>query len=930
MVTIYINNNIIDISEDIGLRLNHTLFEAGVIRQSTSEFSFSCNIPATDRNNRIMGFANALPTVNKFNRVLDAKIYADEVNIFTGQMLIDSYDADDNQYSVNFLNIKKNNLDSIFGDMLCKDIEWYEPFSGDTSINQYNSGNTKVIYPFVSYGVFIKTPTYADEVANDYTDRSIIDSTNRFYYTTFYPSMNVVEMVKRMFAKKGYDLKGTIMDDPLLNNLYMSVHLSDQQVPLYNLAQPELGTIDMAINWNSANDNDGYEQSLSFPYFKVYNRTTGHHSGGRRPVGYGSSAEYFNFDTIERWNILGASTIQSKSYLYDSGDSVIVIPADGAYRISLEYDIQVSGTSINVTEKMYSGNTGDDEDITDYQETIPVDIKETTPVELQLVRNSHNLENNIELIKGKHNKAYDGGHYGTTFREWITCYPHENLAGQLNPTVTQSVSQTLNVPNDRQYGTSTMAPATGGRSGTGTVTGHRRPANTSDTGYVYKDNDIMAYDTNVNPYFICGASSLSNGVNSVIRNGKSWYAGQAAKCNSMYNNNGYQYIQGRGTGGTVIQTEYASNSYPSAPNSYCSIVGNRMTGKLYCTVWLNRNDILTLETIHRKYDSGDTYDSTVSARLKIDALTPNNWNKAKYDNLGYYSESQFDRNLNMSNFIDNQTTAKSFIEGIMNSFNLQLTVDGNTAMLDLMKRTDDPSCSVNIDDRCNYTEAVSERIDWPQTMSVKWSINTDEYGYWTTVPYEHVNDDDWKEWGDKGYDVISLDTVYSDKDESVTLPFSYCWYMDFLDKRNANNPKIYTIPVISKYEYMAEGADYDEAMQNDGYGLNWRFWFRTPVTNNTLTLTNGDVINLLIPSNVYLNTEISYRNVNGTLLKRYHDFPIDASGDITKIDAYITMLEYQRLKSGGGVIFDMNAYKVSSIEGYDPDNKNKTTLRLTR
>lgn len=929
MIEITVNSNTLELSQDTGLRLSHVIMQPGQIRQSVQEFSFSFEVPATDSNNRIFGFANALPVRGKFSKVLDCTIRADEVEVFSGNLVIDSFDAEKQSYSCNAVKIRKSDLDSIFGDMLCKDMEWYEPFSGDTSINQYNSGDTKVIYPFVSYGVFIKTPVYSDEVANDYTDRSIIDNTNRFYYSTFYPSLNVVEMVRRMFAKKGYDLKGTIMDDQLLNNIYMSCHLSDGQVPLYNLAQPELGTIDMSISWNSANDNDGYEQSLSFPYFKVYNRQTGH-SGGRRPVGYGSSAEYFNFDTITRYNILGQSTVQNKSYLFDSGDNVIVIPADGAYRIGLEYDIQVSGTSISVTEKCYSGNTGEDADLYDYQETIPVDIKETTPVELQLVRNCHNLENNIELIKGKMNKAYDGGHYGTTYREWTTCYPHENLAGQLNPTVTQSISQTMNVPNDVQYGTSTMAPSTGRGNGTGTVSGHRRPSGTSDTGYVYRDNDIMAYDTNVNPYFICGVSSLSNGVNSVIRNGKSWYAGQASRCSSFYNNNGYQYIQGRGQGATVTQTTYASNSYPSAPNSYCSIVGNRMTGKLYCTVWLNRNDILTLEAVHRKYDSGDTYDSTVSARLKIDALTPNNWNKARYDNLGYYSASQFDRDLNMSNFIDTQTTAKSFIEGIMNAFNLQLTVDGNTAMLDLMKRSEDPSCSVNIDDRCNYTEAVSERIDWPKSMSIKWSVDTDEYGYWTTVPYEHVNDDDWKEYGDKGYDVIQLDPAYSDKDESVTLPFSYCWYMDFMDNRNPNSPKIYSLPVISKYQYMAEGANYDEAMEADGYGLTWRFWFRTPVSDNTVNLTNGDTINLLIPSNIWGNTEISYKNVDGTLLKMYHDFPSDATGDITRIDAYMTMKEYQDIKSGGGVIFDMNRYKVCEIEGYDPNNDNKTTLKLTR
>ena len=934
MIQIYINNQELELSNDIGLRLNSILFSPGRIKQSIQEFSFSFDIPATDKNNKILGFPNALPVKGKFNKAFDCTIRAEERTVFKGNLLIDNYDATKDAYSANAIKLKKNDLDSIFGDSLLNEITWYEPYTGNTSINAYNSTESKkVIYPFVSYGVFIKTPIYSDEVANDYTDRSIIDSTNRFYYSTFYPSLNMMELARKAFEKRGYDLKGTAMDDPVLSNIYMSCHLSDGQVPLYNLAQQELGTVDVSINWSSADDEGALEQSLSFPYFKVYNRISSHTgAGGRTPVGYGSGTEYFNFDKIERYNALTQSTVNQKSYMYDAGDSVIVIPADGAYRIELEYDVQVSGTTMQVSEKYYTGNTTDDTQIADRTITVPVDINETAPVEIQLVRNCQNNENNVELIKGKWNKAYDAG-YGTTFRQWITCYPHENLVGALNPTVALATSQALNVPADRQYGTGTRVqgrrPNSTGTS-TGTVSGHRRPTTTRDTGYIYRDGDLMAYDTNVNPYFICGASSLSNGVNSVIRNGKSWYAGQSSKCSSFYNNDGYQYISGRGET-SVIQTEYSQNSYPNAPQSYCTIEGNRMKGKLYCTVWLNRNDVITLEVIHRKYDEGGNYTSTLNARLKMDALTPNTRAKAQYDNLGYYSESQFDKDLNMSNFIDRQTTAKSFIEGIMNAFNLQLTVDGNTASLDIMKRETDPTtCSVDIDNRTNYLEAISERIDWPKTMSVKYTIDTDEYGYWTTVPQDHVNDDEWKEYGDKGYDVIELDTVYSDHDESVTLPFSYTWYMDFLDNRNPNSPKIYNIPVISKYQYMAEGADYDEAMDADGYGLTWRLWFRTPTTDNTVNLTNGDIVNLLIPSNIYENIELSYRNKSGTLLSRYHDFPHDASLDRTKVDVYLSMKEYDDLRNGGGIIFDRSRWKVSEIQGFDPENNNKTTISMTR
>lgn len=925
MIEIIIMGEPLDISSDLSLRLNTVLFSPEKVISDEEKWSFSFEVPCTPKNNRLLGYGNAIPSVNKFFRLISCSILAGGEEVFSGRLAIDSCDG--NVYSCNAVVMGDNSIEGIFSSMTLAQLDWSVPFNGVESINDCNSGDTEVMYPFVSYGVFIKRPIYSDDVANDYSDRLIIDGTDKFYYSTFYPSVSAFSLMRRLFESKGYTVDGP--DDPLLEKVYLSCHLQDGQIPTYNLAEPSLGTVDMDITWTSEGQ-EPLEQTLSYPYFKVYQRESTNHSGGRRPVGIGSNEEFFNWDMINRYNMLGSVSLRSKSYLYDEEDSVLVIPADGAYKVELEYELKTSGTSMTVTEKTYSGNTTDPENIVESAHTVPILINETAPVEIQLVRNCWNNKNNIELIKGRHNKAYNGGLYGTTFREWETCYPHENLLGALNPTVALSTSvATASLGADVQYGTNVQAVqgrrpnSSGSGTGSGTVSGHRRPSSYNDTGYIYKDGQIMAYDTNVSPYFICGASSLFEGVNSVIRNGKSWYAGQSSRSSSMYQGEGYNYVKGSSSGSSVISTNYSENQYIGAPQSWISVQGDTMKGKLVCAVWLNKDDILSLEAITRYYDDVK-YTISGNCHLKIEAFTPNTRKKAEYDGIGYNSESQFDKDLQLGHFLDSGTTAASYITNLLNAFNLKCMIDGNRAVI-TSRKTCNGAIGADIDDRVNWKEAESLRVNYPRSMSVRYTVNTDEYGYWETVPQDHVNDTDWAEYGDKGYDIVPLDNVFSTDENSVQLIFSPCWYVPFM-----KNNQVLNLPCISKYEYMAEGADYDEAMKADGYGLNYRMFFRTPVSNNTVTITNGEVVRLLIPAGTMDGLELSYHDREGTILRKYFSMPSDASDSIVQVETYLTMQEYRRLSDGASCVFDRSRWKVQKITGYDPENKSKAELSLMK
>ena len=196
---IKVNGEIIDILDrnSINLRINNHLYDPVEINNTTAEYSFSFNLPQTPKNNRIFDYANILAKPNKFNKIFSCEVYSDELLIFTGQLRISA--IKDGFYQVNLVSIKVANIEDIFGDMKMNELDWGIIFNGAPSINSYNEDYaSKVTFPLVSYGVFEKTP----DKLGDYTSKYDLTDA-KFYYETFTPSVNLVELVKRYFNQKG-------------------------------------------------------------------------------------------------------------------------------------------------------------------------------------------------------------------------------------------------------------------------------------------------------------------------------------------------------------------------------------------------------------------------------------------------------------------------------------------------------------------------------------------------------------------------------------------------------------------------------------------------------------------------------------------------------------------------------------------------------
>ena len=125
--------------------------------------------------------------------------------------------------------------------------------------------STKYFFPFVSYGVFQKNYYNKDDVSADYTSKFDLDKYNKWWIETFYPSLNMVELMKKAFEWKGYTVGGDVFSDPNISNIFASCNLADEQVPTYNVGYQPMGSVHLTVDWcnhQSINQGMGYDKNI--------------------------------------------------------------------------------------------------------------------------------------------------------------------------------------------------------------------------------------------------------------------------------------------------------------------------------------------------------------------------------------------------------------------------------------------------------------------------------------------------------------------------------------------------------------------------------------------------------------------------------------------------------------------------------------------
>ena len=948
-VNLVVNNQIVELENEksLNLRMNNILYDPTKISSTQAEYSFSFDIPITPKNTRIFDFANILSKVNKFTKLYEAVVYGDGNEIFRGQLKIAS--IEDSRFKCNLVSVKVNKIEDIFGDSTMNQISWYVPYEGIDTIDSVNKDmTTNYYFPLVCYGVFQKKPraTYSNEY-NAYTSKYLFDKYNLWYAETFTPSVKLTELIKKMFEQKGYNVTGDIFEDDIAKDIYLSTHLADKQIPIYNVGNPTQGAIEVNFKmWTGKWRTFGTHASSSYVHNLSYNLMYPYDYAG-----YVDGSKTYNFKQViitEAFKtayeyqasmphdtrvdyLYGTEFSQNNDNLYRDG--YIVIPADGAYKIEMDINIDISDNEAQEGALIYEGGQ-------QVQKTVSHSW-EGMPVEVQLTRNC----NDTELIHG-----YDG--------KICTVYPHE----------APNTAQT-NTTGTRPGGTSSGGTRPGNMGqGYGSYRGSRsiesRGVYETDPdapdpedfnmGFMPKQGYMLCYDQLANSNFICGFSSIGN-CPSVIKNGYSWSSEVDTEMHSRYNCGGYYGVNWDSTNSEYNwkSTTFNSNNYPGTSLDMVQDDGAfKKKCHVSCVVWLNRNDMLSLKVVERMYE-GATYKedswpnremqydphyfSVVSGSVKVSAYSPNVGDLTSTD-LNYNNDTKFDKDLNLGQFFNKEVKQSDFVNNFIKAFNLTVQQNGNN--VNLNKNYIDFTrmlTPINLDNRVNNKNITIEPIDYPSSMRINYNIDDEEAGFYNSVPYPEINYDNWKDYADVGSEKVQMTSNEDAQESDASLTNSYTWYANFKYNKYADdnttilNVINLSLPIISKDEYMIENYKYEESMKVDGKGLPQRWWFRQPVNMDVQFETvNHAFVNPSIPINTKDGFTLNYKNDDNTLLTRYFNITAYTSSDMIEFECYLSPDEYILLKKGAPIQINSDIYYTCSITGYDPSGSNAAKIKAMK
>lgn len=935
-ISVVVNGEELELeSQDkINLRINNTVYNPEKINVTQSEYSFSFNVPQSPKNNRIFGLANVPSVKGKFVKQFNAYVYADNVEIFSGLLRISSI-SDDN-YKCNLISVKNSSIEEIFGDSKMNEIRWEVPYVGAKSQNAKNfEEDPDYFFPLVCYGAFQKDPYMElhgeDSELKYFTSTNLLDKWTKYYAETFVPSPKIIELIKRMIEQKGYTYSGDAFTDDLINKLYLSSSITNEQDPAYNYGG-DRGKIEVDFTYHvegqkttniSNRTNQAINRDLTYPENVYYL--------GRSETNKNEDAGEDTAMIYRLWDYSAESYVtQNNDDLWESG--YIVIPHDGYYKIKIDAEIKLNETDENVEDSYPYFYLKDPKNINDWELEHPkynrkMDL-DNLSYDIQLVKNdSIELEfispNRINFLRN--DKAlWDLEMLGRTY----TDYPHEA------PTI-YTGRQNLIRPNK----------------------------NNSEYYYQVFQN-VRCYDPKVNENFVMGMSTASN-TWGVIKRGKGWDKSVDYYGYNTYHSLGYMHSVTKNGETTNSFSDYHKQTENDVPFcEYNKLSAKQANGKGYAIVWLEKNDILDLKLMTKQFktykDSKDdgviTYtipDVSISGKVTLEAFSPNKKDLEK----SWNSSSAFDTNLNIGEFLSKDETQKDFFNNFLTTFNLSCNIDNGNIEIKKNVGINETNEAVEVDDRVNVKDVEMGIIDFPTSIQVKWTISDEESGFYHSVPNDHINDNDWKEWADIGTEKVEfIKNDFSTNEISKTTKFSYNWWMDFyltdyystevtagFAHIDNGNVKL-TIPIIAKDENFIDGGDYEEMMKKDGRSLKQRMWFKDEHTNYYVPNRNGSIynedneaivvkeyINICLPTRYYKGIDVlNYTRDRNSLLMRYFNVNENTDSNYATIEVYLTPQEYLRIKNGSMVRFDNDRYQICTVTGYDPSGGNKTKLKLMK
>ena len=909
-IELYIDQQLCDLEKaDLGIRLRRQLFNPKELSTKDSQKSYSITLPCTPRNNEIFHHKNVEETVGKFAFYPDARLYVDNILIMEGKFRLSSISSEG--YKGNLGVPVPLTAKDVFGERKMNDIGSWAliDFKGEKSISAYNKYPAEgeepkpCIFPLVLYGLLPNT------------DTASISQGTTFTLDDFPPSINCIQMLRKIFINVGYTLTGTALTDERLKQLYVS-YKNPEDYPLpFEVKRTEFSA--KWTNWIRTSIKNQMEKQISvnsFPneYSYIVDNEENIWNGGEGFV----ACNLFKSDNLSGVNIINNESHHLK---YSNGQVSYKVPSDGLYRIDLD-------ASIFLKDEV--GNSRIEHSVDG--KTVYVINRTFTAYNDKLYRSFDNLACELKLIRHSDSTLDLSSITMDNMFSRKNQDQDNTLAGKLNRNAYFPLPGNVNFV-DAAQNKDFLCGFSWGR-----MTSHNgnwTRGKGQNYALVEFDNPLWEED---NRYI---AQPMA------IKHGKSWIPGEGVSADDLSQSAVYSpgYVK-VGENNQVIEPEesrykvelegaqaYAELNNMIVNGQRYAYVGGK--GRIQQMVWLRAGENISLVICQNRSNRLDWIHQDVEFTLSIEPF------KNERDWLTMYDTDDKSNNssapmhwgdttnllrdqIDLTKFLPREVKIDDWITNFCKAFNLELIHTGdksfalNVKEQDIVKNT---SLVIDLDQKTSVYQATNDTLALPRAYKLGFTTDTAEEGYVASISAGK----DMTE-GNTGGGLFETGSNEANQIEQ-TSNFSYCWYKTLA--KNYGDKKAIDVPVITDHEIWVAN---DSATKNKTY-LNkaQRFWFHSGRTEELNVYETPAKIALV--DEVYRGKKdlwLNYHDKPDSIMREYFTL-LTNDKEYTCVECHLTAEEYNMLDKAF-IRFNGDLYNVVDADGFDPLGKSKTKLKLIK
>lgn len=990
-VSLYIDSKNVDLSEDVGIRLNKEFEDPESLIITDVNYSYEVELPVTTNNRSIFGFSDVVSVTDKFNRVYDAQLYADEVLLLDGKFIINEIDVE--TYKGNLYVPAKKELSDVLGDRTLKQlIPHYKAVNSLEDIDKINcyvggiTGSDVVLPPVEQRDNHVCFPyvlwNWPYNKPNTTTDR-YYQATN-FEDTTFnlnntFPAFNVLSVLKDMFATEGYTLTGNVFENEKLNSLYQTYYESadlwktDRMTPYFLSFScdywmckyiQEIGAYNLSETAEEFEE-EGFKYWADNPVWS--NNTT--------------------FTSIEnKYEMM--KRVESEGYT--GAKRVIVIPVSGWYQISSTGTIKLPNYNMlqEFDDMKVVGWKSRYDDSSFNQSAWEFQIKKGVPKE------------NVNFYG--YNFCMPGVpvDYTNTETNPSVIWFGKNILSTLHGYIMPTAVRVMDSESQRRFGKNGKTSLVKNYSGFD-VSDFLLGAKWGNQKLIYDDylksrrypkTALMdLYDVSKSPAIYNKPDKFKEDypditadylyLYSEFSDTDTTYGYQTAQAlvneEGMANFEGYNTLKRSTSGNNTTYSwntsPYGAKTYPGQRNNSVSSQTNTDgTWDINNCVWLEEGDTIYCEILgaynnqHEKNNTSDKQCGNTNARLTFNfsiglVSTNKEWKPTNDDPIRQGNEPEQSKLTDMNVFLPS-IKCNDYLNNFLKTFNCRLSrVDDTTYSLDFMGKEDIFTNTVSIDKYCHNKDASFRRINLPSSINYKFKVDMNEEGYVHGNDSTYQTQHQWlfnqpKHTGEILIENFNNTSGSEKKNESL---WSYTWLKTIKLPDNTLIPA----PIICDAKLWGESYNY-ESVQREKLETNktMRLFYiynkqrlidaaTTIPELNYIRITGDHKFRLLIADAFHweygmhdghnyigerADSFIDYdtrrlNTLNGnrkTITENFFDFDLNGKQYEVTVSCILPTTLYWAINKGSRVLFDDSLWKVKSIEGFDVSEQEPCEITL--